>query len=131
RHLDEAPGSWALPEIFTHVESAPDNLLNEINALRNIGNKQRGILGLPVDGGIPDGGIPISNNNARQLIESRGTPSEYARQQVESFNGQIVATQGKKGDQFVITEGTPNSGSGTYVTRVSAGHSPVDRVEQL
>jgi filamentous hemagglutinin len=103
----------------------------EIETLRNLGTNQREKVGLPADGGIPENGVIISKNNAKQLLESRGTPKEFALDQVESFDGVIIATQGKKGDSFVITEASPDSASATFVTRGSAGDTAAERVHNL
>jgi len=119
------------------VGSGPEgtNVALEVDSLKNIGAKQREKSGLSTDGGIPEGGVEISNNNARQLLEkSRNTPPEKASEIVDSFDGKIKVTQGKQGDQFTITEtGTApgQQASGSYVTRESAGSTPAERIENL
>ncbi|RUO76542.1 hypothetical protein CWI84_11675 [Idiomarina tyrosinivorans] len=107
------------------------SLDDEISALQNIGQKQREKSGLPEQGGIPADGVDISNNNARQLLESRGASTSQASTTVDSFDGQIKAYSGERGDEFVITESTTGSGSGFYVTRDSAGGTPQERIKNL
>lgn len=77
-------------------------------------------------------GIPLKNNSARKLLQSRGADRSQARRTVDSFDGQIVANQGKKGDGFIITEGKVGKpASGRFVTRKSAGNTPEERRKNL
>jgi hypothetical protein len=50
---------------------------------------------------------------------------------VESFDGQITVTQGRTGDRFDITESAQGEASGAFVTRGSAGSTPIDRQKNL
>ena len=103
----------------------------EVDSLKNIGAKQRENAGLPANGGIPSEGVPINNNTARTILEKRGATPVQSGQVVDSFDGQITATQGKKGDQLDITESASGEASGAYVTRGSAGSTPADRQSNL
>jgi hypothetical protein len=76
-------------------------------------------------------GIPLSNNSARKLLQSRGASKQQARQVVASFDGQITATRGAAGDVFTITETATGKASGLYVTRGSEGVTPAARIQNL
>ncbi|KKC99500.1 hypothetical protein [Photobacterium halotolerans] len=124
------------PQTETHVQGSAehktfDPIQEEIDALNKIGKSQRERMGLPERGGLPQNGVEVSNNNARQLLESRGATPDQARDTVTSFEGEIKATPGKAGDKFVITETEIGSGSGRFVTRESAGSTPTERIENL
>lgn len=76
--------------------------------------------------------ISLSNNSARKLLQSRGATKQQAKEVVDSFEGQIKATQGKKGDTFTVTETSSESpASGLFVTKGSAGKTPEERIEKL
>ena len=55
---------------------------------------------------------PITRNNARQLLRSRGLSKQQQHEITSSFDGQIHATQGRAGDQFLITESETGKASG-------------------
>lgn len=76
-------------------------------------------------------GTPISNNSARKLLKSRELSKKQQHEVVNSFDGQIYASQGRAGDQFMITESVPNAASGVFVTRCSAGATPAERRQKL
>ena len=76
-------------------------------------------------------GTPIKRNTARQLLRSRGQSKQQQHEVVNSFEGQIYASQGKAGEQFMVTETTPGSASGVFVTRSSAGITPAERQAKL
>jgi RHS repeat-associated protein len=73
----------------------------------------------------------VSRNSARNLLKSRGLTKQQQRNTVESFDGQIYASRGKAGDQFVVTESVAGEASGVYVTRGSAGATPAERRANL
>ncbi len=75
--------------------------------------------------------IPITRNNARQLLRSRGLSKQQQHEITNSFDGQIYASQGRAGDRFVITESEPGRASGVFVTRSSAGATPAERISKL
>ncbi|MCF7543293.1 RHS repeat-associated core domain-containing protein [Pseudomonas petrae] len=77
------------------------------------------------------GKTAISRNSARKLLKSRGRDKKSQQETVDSFEGQIYATRGKKGDVFTITEDTPGAASQVFVTRGSAGATAADRRANL
>ncbi len=111
--------------------SSTANVNTEIDALKNIGAKQRDKAGLPADGGLPTEGVPINNNTARTVLEKRGATPDQSGQVIDSFDGQIKATPGKSGDKLNITESSPGEASGAFTTRGSAGTTPVERQTNL
>ncbi|MEC5408443.1 RHS repeat-associated core domain-containing protein [Paraburkholderia sp. MPAMCS5] len=76
-------------------------------------------------------GTPITRNNARQLLRSRGLSRQQQHEMVDSFDGQIHASRGRAGDQFLITESETGRASGVFVTRGSAGATPAERSSAL
>lgn len=50
---------------------------------------------------------------------------------VSSFEGQIYASYGRPDEKFIITESTEGAASGVFVTRCSAGGTPVERRQRL
>ncbi|WP_233969061.1 RHS repeat-associated core domain-containing protein [Pectobacterium polaris] len=75
--------------------------------------------------------VPLSRNSARKLLKSRGLDKKIQRETVNSFDGQIYASQGKKGDVFDITGSSPETVSQVYVTRGSAGITAAERRANL
>lgn len=76
-------------------------------------------------------GFPIKNNTARNLLRARGLSKTQRQEVVSSFEGQIYASRGRIGEQFIITESSPGAASGVFVTRCSAGPTPAERRQQL
>jgi RHS repeat-associated protein len=76
-------------------------------------------------------GIPIKNNSARNLLKARGLSKQQQYEVVKSFDGQIYASHGRAGEQFVITESDAGAASGVFVTRCSAGTTPAERRQKL
>ncbi len=76
-------------------------------------------------------GIPIKNNSARNLLKARGLSKQQQHEVVKSFDGQIYASHGRAGEQFVITESDAGAASGVFVTRCSAGTTPAERRQKL
>ncbi|MGJ7915271.1 RHS repeat-associated core domain-containing protein [Massilia sp. LXY-6] len=76
-------------------------------------------------------GFPIKNNSARNLLKARGLSKQQQHEVVNSFDGQIYASQGRAGEQFVITESDAGTASGVFVTRCSAGATPAERRQKL
>lgn len=73
----------------------------------------------------------ISNETAERLLKMRGAPAEKAKEIVESFDGPITATRGKKGDVLTVTETEGQKASGQFATRGSAGATPDERIQNL
>jgi RHS repeat-associated protein len=76
-------------------------------------------------------GTPIKNNSARNLLKARGLSKRQQQELVSSFDGQIYASHGHVGEQFIITESTAGAASGVFVTRCSAGATPAERRQKL
>jgi len=76
-------------------------------------------------------GFPIKNKTARNLLRARGLSKTQQQEVVSSFEGQIYASHGRIGEQFIITESSPGAASGVFVTRCSAGTTPAERRQQL
>ena len=66
-----------------------------------------------------------------RLLLARGLKPDDARSVVASFEGKIYMSKGKPGDVFVITEASPGTASGFYVTRDFAGDTAADRARNL
>uniref|UniRef100_UPI0005B522CB hypothetical protein n=1 Tax=Yersinia wautersii TaxID=1341643 RepID=UPI0005B522CB len=75
--------------------------------------------------------IPLSRNSARKLLKSRGLNKQIQHDTINSFDGQIYVSRGKKGDVFTITEHVPGSASQVYVTRESSGATSGERRSAL
>ncbi len=74
---------------------------------------------------------PVKRNTARQLLRSRGLSKQQQHEVVNSFEGQIYASQGREGDPFMVTETAEGGASGVFVTRCSAGKTPPERRSKL
>jgi RHS repeat-associated protein len=76
-------------------------------------------------------GFPIKNNSARNLLKGRGLSKQQQHEVINSFDGQIYASHGRAGEQFVITESDAGAASGVFVTRCSAGATSAERRQKL
>lgn len=76
-------------------------------------------------------GIPIKNNSVRNLLKSRGLSKKQQQEVAKSFEGQIYATHGQAGEEFIITESVPGEASGVFVARCSGGATPAERRQRL
>jgi RHS repeat-associated protein len=116
------------PETARHLTQDPIGLSGGENLYRYAPNPTGWIdpLGLTTCTGIP-----IKNNSARSLLKARGLSKQQQHEVVKSFDGQIYASQGRAGEQFVITESDSGAASGVFVTRCSAGTTPAERRQKL
>ncbi|WP_420064953.1 RHS repeat-associated core domain-containing protein [Pectobacterium colocasium] len=120
------------PETAQYLSADPIGLAGSIRPQGYVFNPLEWVdpLGLEKKGPHSDK-VPLSRNSARKLLKSRGLNKQIQHDTVNSFDGQIYASQGKKGDVFTITEDTPGSASQVYVTRGSAGATAAERRANL
>jgi RHS repeat-associated protein len=76
-------------------------------------------------------GMPVKNNSVRKLLKTRGLSKKQQQEVVGSFDGQIYATNGHAGDNFIVTESSVGDASGVFVTRCSGGATPAERRKNL
>jgi len=76
-------------------------------------------------------GSPIKNNSARNLLKARGLSKTQQHEVINSFDGQIYASHGRAGDEFIIIESAAGAASGVFVTRCSAAVTPEERRQKL
>jgi RHS repeat-associated protein len=122
------------PEAGTYVSQDPIGLRGGLQLHGYVRDPLRAFDGLGLSPScVPPEAEPeaISRKNAFRLLRSRGLSEKEARNIVNSFEGQIYMSKGKKGDVFVITGTAPGSASGVFVTRDFAGDTPSERVRNL
>jgi RHS repeat-associated protein len=122
------------PQAGEYVSQDPIRLGGGLRLHGYVADPLHGFDGLGLSSSCvpPDSELePISRKNAARLLRGRGLSEKEARNIVNSFEGQIYMSKGKRGDVFVITESGPGTASGVFVTRDFAGETPSERVRNL
>lgn len=75
--------------------------------------------------------FPLSQKNVIRLLERRGLNTEMAKSFNKSFDGTIYARRGVAGENLIATENSFQDASGVFLTKGSAGITPIRRIDKL
>ena len=73
----------------------------------------------------------LSNAEVIDILKGRGINNNAINDLISSFDGPIYKRIGYKGEKFIITESNFGDASGVFVTRGSAGKTPIERINNL
>lgn len=99
--------------------------------LANIAESQNARQASNIGGELTTQSAKISRQNAARLLVNRGANNQQAANVINSFDDSITISRGATGQRFVVTETSPGSASGLFVTRTSAGATPAERIRRL